>query len=112
VARADIHLAPAISHMCFSSPTCAKATAKLGVAASKTHLFLCFHRTQAPKIRAEFRPFRAAPVTTTLLFLPQSKKEVSSGCGEIPYITLPKNVNQNCLVNTEEINRWSMVSSS
>jgi hypothetical protein len=103
--RADIHLALAISHTIFSSPACAKAAAKLVVAASKTTLFLCFHRTQAPRIRA-FKPFRAAPVTATLLFLHQSKKEVSCGCGEIPCrLILPKNVNQNCLVNTQEIKR-------
>jgi hypothetical protein len=108
-----MHLAPDISHMSFSSPACAKAVVKLGGAASKTHLFLCFHKTQAPKMMTELSPFLAAPVMIAMLLAHQSKKEASPGCGETSCkLTLPRKENQNCLKHAQETSRWSMVSSS
>jgi hypothetical protein len=64
---------------------------------------------------AEFSPFLAAPprVVIALLFTHQSKKEVSSGCGEISCkLILPKKKNQYCLENAQDISRWSMGFSS
>jgi hypothetical protein len=112
-AKADTHLAPAISHMSFSSLVCAKAVVKLGGAASKTHLFLCFHKTQAPMMMTESNPFLAVPAMAALLLVHHSKKEASSGCGEIPCMSIPpRKENQNCLEKTQEISMWSVVSSS
>jgi hypothetical protein len=107
-----MHLAPAISHMNFSSLACAKAVVRLGGAASKTHLFLCFHKTQAPRLMTEFSPFLAAPVTIALLLVHHWRKETSSGYGEIPCTPIvPRRESQNCLEKTQDTRMWSMVSS-
>jgi hypothetical protein len=83
--------------MSFSSLACAKAVVKLGGAASKTHLFLCFHKIQAPKKMTELSPLLAAPEMIALFLAHQSKKETSPGCGETSYkLTLPRKENQNC----------------
>jgi len=87
--------------------------AKLGVPPSKTQLLRWIHSDQAPRIMMELSPFLTWPVTLSLELAHQSSKHESFGWGA--RTSKPKScrmLNQNCLDKTQEIIRWSIVSSA
>jgi hypothetical protein len=50
-------LAPVKDQSTASSLATLRAVTKLGLHPSKTHLFLCFHMVQVPRITKELKPF-------------------------------------------------------
>jgi len=87
--------------------------AKLGVPPSKTQWLRWIHSDQAPRIMMELSPFLTWPVTLSLELAHQSSKHESFGWGA--RTSKPKScrmLNHNCLEKTQEIIRWSIVSSA
>jgi hypothetical protein len=61
----------------------------------------------------EFRPLLVAPPMIKLLLLHHSKKDMSSGCGDMSCrFSCLRIVSQNCLAKTQVTRRWPIVSSS
>jgi hypothetical protein len=103
--KKDMPLAPASSHNLLPSSACARQAAKLGAAPSNTHRFLCFQIIQAPKMIRELSPFLTILRASSSILCHQSKKEGSVSCGVRSWrVTFCKNLNQNCLEKTHELN--------
>jgi hypothetical protein len=84
-----------------------------GVTAIKTHLFLCFHEVQAPRMIRESRPFLVSPVAIFPTDSHQPRYEPTLGWGAKE--CRPNFLNngyQNSLEKEQVTRRWSIVSSS
>ena len=113
VAKKFSPLAPEHSHTRRSSPTWDKTAFILGDWLSKTHLFLWFHNTHAPKIIRELRPSQIGPATVSLTSFHQSMKLWLFGCGAQPWsLNCLSMRNQHCLEKTQATSRWSIDSPS
>jgi hypothetical protein len=111
--RAVRAFAPAIIHMYVSSPAVTRVVARFGEVPLNTQSLQCLHNVQAHRVMIEFNPFCAALLTEAEICLYQSSKCVSIGWGESAARLIRCSMTcQNCLVNTQLVRRWWMVSSS
>ena len=105
--------APANDHSFRSSPALVRAHAISGAAPSKTHLLWWVHTVHAPRIMRELIPCIGMSLVALLTLSHQSRKESSVGWGERDCrLTCDKKRNQNSLVKTQRIRKWSIVSAA
>ena len=83
----------------------------LGEVPSNTQRLRWFHKFQAPRIMMEFNPLRTWPVTLPLAVAHQSSNFSSSRFGASSWRpNLCSQLNHNWRANTQDTNRWSIVS--
>ena len=110
--RAASPLAPADCQRNASSWNASRALWRLGAAPSKTQLFRCFHKVQAPSITRELNPFLCCSSTFfNDLFHRSAKEDLLLGT-KVPKFRGCKTWNQNCRAQTHAVRMCWIISST